>query len=60
MAAVIEFISQSVTLEPGDIISTGTPDGVGKTTGTFIKAGDTLHASISEIGTLRSPAVNEE
>ncbi|MAQ90346.1 MAG: 5-carboxymethyl-2-hydroxymuconate isomerase [Rhodopirellula sp.] len=60
VAAVIEFISQSVTLEPGDIISTGTPDGVGKTTGTFIKAGDTLHASISEIGTLSSPAVNEE
>ncbi len=60
VAAVIEFISQSVTLEPGDIISTGTPDGVGKTTGTFIKAGDTLHASISGIGTLSSPAVNEE
>ncbi len=59
VAAVIEFISQSVTLEPGDIISTGTPDGVGKTTGTFIQEGDTLHASISQIGTLTSPVVNE-
>ncbi len=59
VAAVIEFISQSVTLEPGDLISTGTPDGVGKTTGTFIKAGDTLHAHISSIGTLSSPVINE-
>lgn len=59
VAAVIEFISQSITLEPGDIISTGTPDGVGKTTGTFIKAGDTLHAHISSIGTLTSPVINE-
>jgi 2-keto-4-pentenoate hydratase/2-oxohepta-3-ene-1,7-dioic acid hydratase in catechol pathway len=59
VAAVIEFISQSVTLEPGDIISTGTPDGVGKTTGTFIKAGDTLDAFISSIGTLTSTAIDE-
>ena len=59
VAAVIEFISQSVTLEPGDLISTGTPDGVGKTTGTFIKAGDTLHAHISSIGTLSSPVIDE-
>ncbi|MBA61197.1 MAG: 5-carboxymethyl-2-hydroxymuconate isomerase [Planctomycetaceae bacterium] len=59
VAAVIEFISQNVTLEPGDIISTGTPDGVGKTTGTFITAGDTLHAHISSIGTLTSPVINE-
>ena len=36
VAAVIEFISQMVTLEPGDIISTGTPAGVGSTTGTFL------------------------
>ena len=33
VAAVIEFISNMVTLEPGDIISTGTPAGVGNTTG---------------------------
>lgn len=59
VAAVIEFISKSVTLEPGDIISTGTPDGVGKTTGTFIKEGDTLHAHISSIGTLTSTVMNE-
>ncbi len=55
VAAVIEFISSFVTLEPGDIISTGTPAGVGNTTGTYVKAGDVLEAAIDGIGVLRSP-----
>jgi 2-keto-4-pentenoate hydratase/2-oxohepta-3-ene-1,7-dioic acid hydratase in catechol pathway len=55
VAAVIEFISSFVTLEPGDIISTGTPSGVGNTTGTYLKPGDKLEARIAEIGTLVSP-----
>ena len=55
VAAVIEFVSSFVTLEPGDIISTGTPAGVGNTTGTYVKAGDVLEATIEGIGTLRSP-----
>lgn len=55
VAAVIEFISAFVTLEPGDIISTGTPAGVGHASGTFVKPGDTLEASIEGIGTLVSP-----
>ncbi|MCO6455551.1 MAG: fumarylacetoacetate hydrolase family protein [Pirellulaceae bacterium] len=55
VAAVIEFLSSFVTLEPGDIISTGTPAGVGNTTQTYLKAGDRLEASISSIGTLVSP-----
>lgn len=59
VAAVIEFVSAMVTLEPGDIISTGTPAGVGNTTGTYVKAGDVLHASIAGIGTLTSPVVAE-
>lgn len=54
VAAVIEFISRMVTLEPGDIISTGTPAGVGSTTGTFLKPGDVMHAWIEGIGTLES------
>ncbi len=57
VAAVIEFISSFVTLEPGDIISTGTPAGVGSATGTYLKPGDTIAASISQIGTLNSPVV---
>ena len=59
IAAVIEFLSRSMTLEPGDIISTGTPAGVGKTTNTFLKAGDVLHAHISSIGTLETPVEEE-
>jgi 2-keto-4-pentenoate hydratase/2-oxohepta-3-ene-1,7-dioic acid hydratase in catechol pathway len=60
VAAVIEFISSFVTLEPGDIISTGTPAGVGHTTGQYLKAGDRVEATISSIGTLVSPVVAEE
>jgi 2-keto-4-pentenoate hydratase/2-oxohepta-3-ene-1,7-dioic acid hydratase in catechol pathway len=52
VAAVIEFISRMVTLEPGDIISTGTPAGVGSTTGTFLRPGDVLRGTIDRIGTL--------
>lgn len=55
VAAVIEFISSFVTLEPGDIIATGTPAGVGNTTGTYLKPGDKLEATIESIGTLASP-----
>lgn len=60
VAAVIEFISSFVTLEPGDMISTGTPAGVGSTTGTFLKAGDVMHGSIASIGTLTTPVAAEE
>ena len=59
VAAVIAFISDIVTLEPGDIIATGTPAGVGAASGTFVKAGDVLKASIAGIGTLISPVVAE-
>ena len=59
VAEVIEFVSQIVTLEPGDIISTGTPSGVGSASGTFLKPGDVLTASIAEIGTLTNPVVAE-
>lgn len=52
VAAVIAFISAMVTLEPGDLISTGTPAGVGSTTGTFLKPGDVMRGTIERIGTL--------
>lgn len=55
VAAVISFISQLVTLEPGDIISTGTPDGVGKAKGKFLQVGDLIEAKIGGIGTLVNP-----
>ena len=55
VAAIIEFISSYVTLEQGDVISTGTPDGVGKAKGKFLKPGDYVEAWIEEIGTLGNP-----
>jgi len=54
-AAIIEFISSYVTLEPGDIISTGTTAGVGSSKGRFLKDGDQVEASIAEIGVLSNP-----
>ncbi|MEO1998636.1 MAG: fumarylacetoacetate hydrolase family protein [Planctomycetaceae bacterium] len=57
VSAIIEFISQIVTLEPGDIISTGTPSGVGAAKGRFLKSGDQLEAEIEGIGVLRNPVV---
>lgn len=59
VAQLIEFISSMVTLEPGDIISTGTPAGVGAAKGLFLKPGDVLEASIESIGKLTSPVVAE-
>jgi 2,4-didehydro-3-deoxy-L-rhamnonate hydrolase len=60
VAAVIEFISRMVTLEPGDLISTGTPAGVGAPTGTFLKPGDVMRGTIQGIGTLVNPVVAEK
>jgi 2,4-diketo-3-deoxy-L-fuconate hydrolase len=54
VAQVIEYISAIITLEPGDLISTGTISGVGNTTGTYLKAGDKVEIEISQIGVLRN------
>jgi|TARA_B100000676_G_scaffold299998_1_gene345078 2,4-diketo-3-deoxy-L-fuconate hydrolase len=51
---IIEYISAIVTLEPGDLISTGTISGVGSTTGTFMKPGDKVQIEISSIGVLKN------
>jgi 2,4-didehydro-3-deoxy-L-rhamnonate hydrolase len=59
VAAVISFISSFVTLEPGDIVSTGTPSGVGSASGTYLKPGDVVVASIDRIGRLENPIVAE-
>jgi 2-keto-4-pentenoate hydratase/2-oxohepta-3-ene-1,7-dioic acid hydratase in catechol pathway len=59
VAAIIEFISSMMTLEPGDIISTGTPSGVGSATGTFLKPGDLLQARIDGLGVLNTPVIGE-
>ena len=56
---LIAHISASITLEPGDIIATGTPEGVGvfRTPPIFLKAGDVVEIEIEKLGTLRNPVV---
>ena len=59
VASIISFISQFVTLEPGDVVATGTPSGVGSATGSYLKAGDVVRATILPIGTLENPVEAE-
>jgi 2-keto-4-pentenoate hydratase/2-oxohepta-3-ene-1,7-dioic acid hydratase in catechol pathway len=56
---LISYISQGITLEPGDVISTGTPDGVGyfRKPPVLLKAGDVFEVEIERLGTLRNPIV---
>jgi len=49
---IVSFLSHLMTLEPGDIIATGTPSGVGLGTGNYLKAGDRIDASIEKLDTL--------
>jgi 2-keto-4-pentenoate hydratase/2-oxohepta-3-ene-1,7-dioic acid hydratase in catechol pathway len=57
VAETIAFASRFMTLEPGDIIETGTPSGVGATTGTYLQAGDVMEARIDKLGSLRTPVL---
>ena len=52
---LIEFASARVTLNPGDMISTGTPFGVGGFRKIFLKTGDRLEVTIEGVGTLANP-----
>jgi 2-keto-4-pentenoate hydratase/2-oxohepta-3-ene-1,7-dioic acid hydratase in catechol pathway len=54
----IAYLSTIVTLEPGDVIATGTPSGVGAGKGLFLKAGDVMEAWVEGVGTLRNPVAN--
>ena len=60
--SLIEYCSTFTPLSPGDIISTGTPDGVGakRTPPVWMKPGDVLEVEISQIGTLRGHVVDEK
>jgi 2-keto-4-pentenoate hydratase/2-oxohepta-3-ene-1,7-dioic acid hydratase in catechol pathway len=55
IARTIAYCSQFMTLEPGDIIATGTPAGVGSARGVFLKDGDVVEVEITGLGTLRNP-----
>jgi 2-keto-4-pentenoate hydratase/2-oxohepta-3-ene-1,7-dioic acid hydratase in catechol pathway len=59
---IIEFCSMFTPLTPGDIIATGTPDGIGakRTPPVWMKAGDVLEVEVSGIGTLRNKIADEK
>jgi 2-keto-4-pentenoate hydratase/2-oxohepta-3-ene-1,7-dioic acid hydratase in catechol pathway len=59
--AIIEFCSVFTSLSPGDIIATGTPDGIGakRNPPVWMKAGDVLEVDISKIGVLRNTIADE-
>lgn len=59
VAAIIEFVSRWVTLEPGDIIATGTCEGIGLSSGRMLQPGDIVEATIEKIGTLKNYMVAE-
>jgi 2-keto-4-pentenoate hydratase/2-oxohepta-3-ene-1,7-dioic acid hydratase in catechol pathway len=52
VAEQISAISEHLTLEPGDVILTGTPAGVGLATGEYLKVGDRIDVEIKELGRL--------
>ena len=54
---LISYISEFITLNTGDVIFTGTPEGVGATQGKFLKDGDILKTTIEGIGTLENKCI---
>ena len=52
LAEQIAHLSSRITLQPGDVILTGTPAGVGAARGEVLKAGDVVRLWIEKIGTL--------
>ena len=60
--ALIEFISQTITLEPGDVIATGTPAGVGfaRKPPVFLKPGDQMEVMIEGVDGVGNPVVSEQ
>lgn len=59
---LIHYITQAITLEPGDVIATGTPEGVGvfRTPPVLLKPGDVFDVVIEGLGTLSNPVIAGE
>ena len=59
VAYLVSYLSQGITLEPGDVIASGTPDGVGifRKPPVLLKPGDVFEVRIEKLGTLRNPVV---
>src|SRR5437016_11559884 len=62
VAYLVSYLSQGMTLEPGDVIATGTPEGVGvfRDPPVLLKAGDVYEVEVEGLGTLRNPVVAAE
>jgi 2-keto-4-pentenoate hydratase/2-oxohepta-3-ene-1,7-dioic acid hydratase in catechol pathway len=62
VAYLVSYLSQGMTLEPGDVIATGTPEGVGvfRDPPVLLKAGDVFEVTIEKLGTLRNPVIAAE
>jgi 2-keto-4-pentenoate hydratase/2-oxohepta-3-ene-1,7-dioic acid hydratase in catechol pathway len=57
IAEQVAYLSRHITLQPGDVIATGTPAGVGMPRGTFLKPGDEVRIEIAGCGTLTNTMV---
>src|SRR3954462_839144 len=59
VAYLVSYLSQGITLQPGDVIASGTPDGVGifRKPPVLLKHGDVFEVKIETLGTLRNPVV---
>ena len=57
VATLIEVLSMGMTIEPGDILATGTPSGVGAATGEFLKPGDVVEVEVEGLGCLINQVV---
>jgi 2-keto-4-pentenoate hydratase/2-oxohepta-3-ene-1,7-dioic acid hydratase in catechol pathway len=60
VAALIAAASEILTLEPGDVIATGTPDGVGLPRGEFLRPGDLVEMEVGDFGRLSNTVVAEQ
>jgi 2-keto-4-pentenoate hydratase/2-oxohepta-3-ene-1,7-dioic acid hydratase in catechol pathway len=55
--ALVVWLSRYITFQPGDVVWTGTPGGVGEARGRFLRAGDVVETEIAGIGRMRNPVV---
>ncbi|MFN8191583.1 MAG: fumarylacetoacetate hydrolase family protein [Nocardioidaceae bacterium] len=58
---LLEYLSRGITLEPGDVIATGTPGGVGdeRKPPRYLREGDVVEITVDGVGTLSNPVVKE-
>jgi 2-keto-4-pentenoate hydratase/2-oxohepta-3-ene-1,7-dioic acid hydratase in catechol pathway len=60
LPALSATLAAGMRLEPGDILATGTPSGVGAATGAYLTVGDVVEAEIDGLGCLTNPVVAPE